>query len=277
MNRYPKHDFFKGLQSLLSLLLLLLAITGGTATAAEPTSSASVPGLGPILQLEVEHPQLAVNEEVTVIIAAENSKDLYAAEWRLSYDPAKLEVVEGSMKPIVWAEGYTQMIQTEGNLHFIGTKLGEGSGDSGRVELASVTFKAKALGQTSLKLEDSQGSNSLLQLLPFPTETLNLQVAEPDRSAPAKVTHVKDKESDEELLLTWNDPADADLWSIWVEVDGVRKAKVPPGTEQVLIQGLQAKTDYTATLYAVDKAGNKSEGVQVKVKTKQGSGKHVEQ
>jgi hypothetical protein len=73
---------------------------------------------------------------------------------------------------------------------------------------------------------------------------------------------------DKLVTLAWTDPEEADLGSIeisWTSTLGDDDVKVSKGKLTYTAQGLSNETVYTFTLKAVDTAGNKSDGVSVRV------------
>src|SRR5574344_1135078 len=91
-----------------------------------------------------------------------------------------------------------------------------------------------------------------------------------DTTAPAAVTNVNAQAGDNQVVLTWSDPADADLYGIRIAytsaggasgniraafTDGVLVAK---GAQTYIVTGLTNGTEYTFSVYAVDTSQNES-------------------
>src|SRR5574344_1423994 len=94
-----------------------------------------------------------------------------------------------------------------------------------------------------------------------------------DTTAPAAVTNVNAQAGDNQVVLTWSDPADADLYGIRIAytsaggasgniraafADGVLVAK---GAQTYIVTGLTNGTEYTFSVYAVDTSQNESAAV----------------
>ena len=94
-----------------------------------------------------------------------------------------------------------------------------------------------------------------------------------DTTAPAVVTNVNAQAGDKQVVLTWTDPADADLYGIRIAytsaggasgniraafADGVLVAK---GAQTYIVTGLTNGTEYTFSVYAVDTSQNESVAV----------------
>src|SRR5574344_1729116 len=96
-----------------------------------------------------------------------------------------------------------------------------------------------------------------------------------DTTAPAAVTNVNAQAGDNQVVLTWSDPADADLYGIRIAytsaggasgniraafADGVLVAK---GAQTYIVTGLTNGTEYTFSVYAVDTSQNESAAATV--------------
>src|SRR5574344_1071504 len=94
-----------------------------------------------------------------------------------------------------------------------------------------------------------------------------------DTTAPAAVTNVNAQAGDNQVVLTWSDPADADLYGIRIAytsaggasgniraafTDGVLVAK---GAQTYIVTGLTNGPEYTFSVYAVDTSQNESAAV----------------
>ncbi|MEK0315103.1 glycosyl hydrolase 53 family protein [Cohnella sp. 56] len=89
-----------------------------------------------------------------------------------------------------------------------------------------------------------------------------------DDEAPGKVSAVSVAAADGKLILTWDDPADADLAYIRIagESEGgqpIAGRQVDAGVHRAELDGLTNGVSYSVTLTAVDAAGHESEAVTV--------------
>jgi hypothetical protein len=86
-----------------------------------------------------------------------------------------------------------------------------------------------------------------------------------DSQAPQDVANLIAGTGDETVILSWTDPADADLLCIEItwRPDGHVRQIVAPGIESYAIAALMNNIEYTFTVKAVDGSGNCSEGVEV--------------
>ncbi|MHA0856126.1 S-layer homology domain-containing protein [Paenibacillus sp. CMAA1364] len=93
----------------------------------------------------------SVNGEFTVTLKGENIKDLYAYEAKFNFDPNVLEVVkaESSIK------GFSVSPITKGKeITIAHTKIGNVNGETGKLSITKVTFKAKKAGSSEVKWTD---------------------------------------------------------------------------------------------------------------------------
>src|SRR5574344_2130388 len=112
----------------------------------------------------------------------------------------------------------------------------------------------------------------LVAVLSCKAEVNEVEVAT-DTTAPAAVTNVNAQAGDKQVVLTWADPADADLYGIRIAytsaggasgniraafTDGVLVAK---GAQTYIVTGLTNGTEYTFSVYAVDTSQNESAAV----------------
>src|SRR5574344_1065483 len=109
----------------------------------------------------------------------------------------------------------------------------------------------------------------LVAVLSCKAEVNEVEVAT-DTTAPAAVTNVNAQAGDKQVVLTWADPADADLYGIRIAytsaggasgniraacTDGLLVAK---GAQTYIVTGLTNGTEYTFSVYAVDTSQNES-------------------
>src|SRR5574344_643159 len=91
-----------------------------------------------------------------------------------------------------------------------------------------------------------------------------------DTTAPAAVTNVNAQAGDNQVVLTWSDPADADLYGIRIAYTSAGGASgniraaftngvlVAKGAQTYIVTGLTNGTEYTFSVYAVDTSQNES-------------------
>ena len=122
-----------------------------------------------------------------------------------------------------------------------------------------------------------KGVLTALSLAALLVAALSCKVEEPeaaaDTTAPAVVTNVNAQAGDKQVVLTWSDPADTDLYGVRVSytsaggasgniraafADGVLVAK---GAQTYIVTGLTNGTEYTFSVYAVDTSQNESSAV----------------
>ena len=99
-----------------------------------------------------------------------------------------------------------------------------------------------------------------------------------DSTAPAKVTNLTATPKDTQVLLTWTDVEDEDVYGYevsYIQTPAENSSRVvlakleaktiivSPGTGGCYVTGLTNDTDYTFTVKTVDTSGNKSEGATV--------------
>jgi photosystem II stability/assembly factor-like uncharacterized protein len=95
--------------------------------------------------------------------------------------------------------------------------------------------------------------------------TVTVKPGTPDTTPPADVTGLAGTPGDQQVVLSWTDPADADLDHIEVTwtPDGTAPQTVNKGIRTYTATGLANGTTYTFTVKAVDTAGNKNSGTPV--------------
>src|SRR5574344_1926653 len=109
----------------------------------------------------------------------------------------------------------------------------------------------------------------LVAVLSCKAEVNEVEVAT-DTTAPAAVTNVNAQAGDKQVVLTWADPADADLYGIRIAYTSAGGASgniraaftngvlVAKGAQTYIVTGLTNGTEYTFSVYAVDTSQNES-------------------
>jgi len=90
---------------------------------------------------------------------------------------------------------------------------------------------------------------------------------EADNTKPGKVSNVKPEPLNGGVMLTYDIPADADLMGVKAiysvnEANKNLEAFASAFTDTIIIEGFGDTNQHSVTLYAVDKSGNESEGVE---------------
>ncbi|MBM7565022.1 S-layer homology domain-containing protein [Paenibacillus sacheonensis] len=139
------------------LLLSMLLIIG--------LPSLAFAGALPSVVLSIDKKDAAVGSEVKVTITGSSLADVYAYEASVRFDAKRLKLknavslVDGfSVQPIVKNDSVT----------FAHTKIGDRSGDSGTVALATLTFTALANGAAEISLMESKLVNARLESKTYP-------------------------------------------------------------------------------------------------------------
>lgn len=88
------------------------------------------------------------DSQLVITLSGEQIEDLYAYEAKLTFDPAKLELVTAktdikgfSVSPIV----------KNGEITFAHTKIGKVNGEKGKLDITKLTFKSKQAGTSQVK------------------------------------------------------------------------------------------------------------------------------
>lgn len=108
----------------------------------------------------VDKEEVAPGEEFVITLAGKNITDLYAFEVALLFDEKKLEMVG---KPSVKIQGgfiAGPKKASDGKTYFSHTKIGEQPGLSGDLELCDIKFKAKVVGNHTIKIDSVQWVDS---------------------------------------------------------------------------------------------------------------------
>ncbi|WP_313601158.1 cohesin domain-containing protein [Aeromicrobium phoceense] len=143
-----KKTMRRGAVGAISVALLGGALAMTPAQADEPTFAVTT-----------SDSSVAVGDEVTVTVAAENVQDVFAYELALDFDPAVLAYEADSASTDVTGSTYASV---QGDLVVLHTKLGTSPAAEGDVSLVSATFTARkagtaALAVPSLKLVGTDG------------------------------------------------------------------------------------------------------------------------
>lgn len=112
----------------------------------------------PVFRLTASDARAEVGRDVRVIVTGEQLQDMYGFEIQLTYDKSKLAFKEAKSA----ISGFSVPVheEEEGQLLFAHTKVGRTPGESGRLEMAVVTFRMIAAGKTSVELERVKLVNS---------------------------------------------------------------------------------------------------------------------
>lgn len=127
----------RAIAGILTLVLLLVYLT--------PAASAES---DPAFALTVSEDRFEVGQDVKVTVTGDHLQDMYGFEIQLTYDKSKL-AFKGAKSAIA---GFSVPVHEEGQLIFAHTKVGRTRGESGRVEMAEITFRLLAEGKTAVEL-----------------------------------------------------------------------------------------------------------------------------
>ncbi|OMF19241.1 hypothetical protein BK133_30120 [Paenibacillus sp. FSL H8-0548] len=112
----------------------------------------------PSFTLNVTNNQVALGNELQITVTGNDLKDVYGYEFILNFDQTLLEYkgVQGGI-----SGGFSIKPMVEGNqLRFASTKLHKVAGDSGALNLATLTFKTIQEGTAALELKSVQTVDS---------------------------------------------------------------------------------------------------------------------
>lgn len=115
---------------------------------------------GPSFALTSTKNEVTLGSEIQITVAGNNLTDVYGYEISLDFDQAMLEYkgVKGGL-----SDGFSITPLIEGNhLRFASTKLHKVAGESGALNLATITFKAIKTGSAALQLNNIQLVDSQL-------------------------------------------------------------------------------------------------------------------
>ena len=139
----------RAIASMLSLMLLLSFCT--LAAAADPQ---------PVFTISASETSSEIGQEVQVVITGDHLKDMYGFEIQLTYDKSKLKFVRAKTA----IAGFSvPALEDDGRLVFAHTKVGKVSGESGKVQLAELTFTTIAAGKAPIELKRVKLVNSAVQ------------------------------------------------------------------------------------------------------------------
>jgi hypothetical protein len=127
-------------------------------------SGAAAAGSATVLRTDPPTLGLQPNGQATMTLMVENAQDLYGAEFHLTFDPNVVEVVDAdAAKPGLQIQSgdwltntFVAVNQTDnaaGKIDYAVTLLNPAPPMSGSGVLAVITFKAKANGNTVLKID----------------------------------------------------------------------------------------------------------------------------
>ncbi|MGO4695681.1 S-layer homology domain-containing protein [Paenibacillus sp. 2TAB26] len=90
----------------------------------------------------------SANSQFTITLSGEQIEDLYAYEAKLAFDPERLELVKAETD----IEGFSvSPIVKNGEITFAHTKIGKVKGEKGKLDITTMTFKAKKAGTSQVK------------------------------------------------------------------------------------------------------------------------------
>jgi hypothetical protein len=105
---------------------------------------------GPVFTLTASEDRAVAGRDIRVIVTGEHLQDMYGFEIQLTYDKSRLEY-KGAKSAV---SGFSVPVhEEEGRLLFAHTKVGRTNGESGKVEMAEITFRMIAAGKTSVELK----------------------------------------------------------------------------------------------------------------------------
>jgi alpha-mannosidase len=120
-------------------------------------------------KFEAEKEITEINEDNIITIGIKDAKDLYAFDFKVNYDSELFEVKEVRLNNEFTSgkEGFLNWADENGNLHILGSLLGDIKGVDGEKKLIDLVFKSKGgQGRASFKLsKDSIASDS--DLVPY--------------------------------------------------------------------------------------------------------------
>jgi hypothetical protein len=149
--------------SMLTLVLLLLY-----------SSLAASAETSPVFTITAPKAPAVVGQDVRVIVTGDGLEDLFGFEIQLTYDSSKLEYKEARSA----IAGYSiPMHEEKGELVFAHTKVGRTKGDSGKIEMAAITFRTIAEGNAAVELKKAKLVNSAIKALePEVDARINLDI-----------------------------------------------------------------------------------------------------
>jgi len=119
----------------------------------------SCAGSSTALKIDTQAAPVTVNDTITIPVKVENISDLIAMEIHLSFDPARLEVVQLKNGGFVKADYVVQNTfdNTNGTLDYAVAQIA-GSPASGSGTLLEIVFRAKEKGQALINFHKTQAA-----------------------------------------------------------------------------------------------------------------------
>lgn len=140
---------------LLSLLVLvLLPFSVLVSSQSKPTQTRGLAGEGRVAVMFVDPSTVSakVGQEFTVgVYLNTGGQEVEAADVVIKYDPAKLELVDNTVKPGLVLENYTGLM-IDAHKGFAVIRAGSGSYKGVRGKLAEAAFRPKSVGSTNVEL-----------------------------------------------------------------------------------------------------------------------------
>lgn len=179
MNRSAQKSPIRRIRALWVLFLLLLFLS---------FSELKISVAATVLSIQPQLSRVAgSDEEFQISLALTDVSNLYGWEIKLYYDPTLLNGSKLSEGPFLKSAGSTYFFNssndnynaTHGRIALACTLIGNISGVNGGGILATMTFKAKALGSCLLLLSNTKLGNPQSELMPHLTENGVVQVVPP--------------------------------------------------------------------------------------------------
>ena len=163
-------DYRVTLQQGKNVLLVALLSDGQGFFGFEPETEYTVSNSG--IRYTFSKPAIHVGDTFTLDISAENVPDLAGWQFDIAFDAAMLKAIEVNEGGFLKTEGATTFFQrgtinnTAGRIRGLSSASLSGDGVTGTGVLLSVTFSAKADGQTQLVLNNFQFGSSTGEAIP---------------------------------------------------------------------------------------------------------------
>ena len=163
-------DYRVTLQQGKNVLLVALLSDGQGSFGFEPETEYTVSNSG--VRYTFSNPAIHVGDTFTLDISAENVPDLAGWQFDIAFDAAMLKAIEVNEGGFLKTEGATTFFQrgtidnTAGRIRGLSSASLSGDGVTGTGALLSVTFSAKAEGQTQLVLHNFQFGSSTGEAIP---------------------------------------------------------------------------------------------------------------
>lgn len=139
---------------------------------------------GAVIWIQPAAGAYAVNETFTVKVGIEDVADLYGAEVRIAFDPARLQVVETSVTPETdllsppWQVYFNQVNNEAGTIFYVATLLNPHLPVSGSGALFSFHFRTLAMGAVTVAVTQHTLSNIDGEVIPATTAGAMYQVGQ---------------------------------------------------------------------------------------------------